>query len=156
MSFIDARMVFDTDGKRVSEKIGKLGQDLGSVNTQIGDLSGLQTSNKNNVVGAVNSLNSQLAQNVQRFEINNKTIRTQYDPNSCVLFQFDDAHEEDYTIAWKQIFEPEGVPFSLAAITDKVGTSGYFNYLSWEQLKELKDAGNTVASHTHTHTDASY
>ena len=72
-----------------------------------------------------------------------------YYPDALVSFVFDDGKLEDYT-RFKPIFESEGVPGCANVITSYVGVDS--DFMTMAQLKELKNLGWTVCSHTHTHT----
>lgn len=64
-----------------------------------------------------------------------------------VSFVTDDGQLTDYTIFYKKIFKPLGVPAS-AAIIGKAADKNP-KWLTTEQCKELKSDGWTVASHTY-------
>lgn len=74
-------------------------------------------------------------------------FRTNYYEGPLVSFVFDDGRIEDWE-RFKPIFESEGVPGCVNVIVSSVGNN---NFMTWDQLKELKDMGWTVASHTMTH-----
>ncbi len=59
----------------------------------------------------------------------------------CITF--DDGMLNNYTVAYP-ILKELGLKAYFFIIVSKVGTSGY---MSWEQLKELKDAGMIIGSH---------
>lgn len=73
--------------------------------------------------------------------------RHSYYDGTIVSFSFDDGTTADWT-RFKPIFESEGVPGCACLVTNLVGSDGR---MTWEQAKELKKLGWTVASHTHTH-----
>lgn len=64
-----------------------------------------------------------------------------------VSFVTDDGQLTDYTIFYKKIFKPLGVPASTAVIGKAVDINP--NWLTTEQCKEMKSDGWTVASHTY-------
>ena len=92
---------------------------------------------------------TQLAQNTHQTASVSASVRQGYYDGALVSFAFDDGRLTDYT-KFKPIFESEGVPGCCCLETGHVGTDGY---MTWEQAKELKSLGWTVASHTHTHID---
>ena len=61
----------------------------------------------------------------------------------------DDIKTEAYTIL-KSIFDQKGIKGSFAAITGKIGDSGY---LTESQLMDLHNDGHDIISHTVTHAD---
>lgn len=61
----------------------------------------------------------------------------------------DDIKSEAYTIL-KPILDQKGIKGTFAAITGKIGDSGY---LTEEQLLELHNDGHDIISHTVTHAD---
>lgn len=64
-----------------------------------------------------------------------------------VSFVTDDGQLTDYTIFYKKIFKPLGVPASTAVIGKAVDVNP--NWLTTEQCKEMKSDGWTIASHTY-------
>lgn len=64
-----------------------------------------------------------------------------------VSFVTDDGQLTDYTIFYKKIFKPLGVPASAAIIGKAADVNP--QWLTTEQCKELKSDGWTVASHTY-------
>lgn len=64
-----------------------------------------------------------------------------------VSFVTDDGQLTDYTIFYKKIFKPLGVPASTAVIGKAVDVNP--SWLTTEQCKEMKSDGWTVASHTY-------
>lgn len=64
-----------------------------------------------------------------------------------VSFVTDDGQLTDYTIFYKKIFKPLGVPASVAVIGKAVDVNS--KWLTTEQCKEMKSDGWTVASHTY-------
>lgn len=67
----------------------------------------------------------------------------------CVSFVTDDGQMTDYSIFFKQIFEQEGVPANTCIITNNIGSTK--DWMSKNQIDELKKSGWTVASHSATH-----
>jgi len=65
-----------------------------------------------------------------------------------VAITFDDGKIDNYEIAFP-IMKRYGIKASFFVPTKKIGTRGY---CSWKQLKEMARFGNTIESHTHSHT----
>jgi len=96
--------------------------------------------------------NQQLAEDAEKLDIRKYTNRI----SAIASFAFDDGSMADYT-RFKPIFESEGVPGCAAIITERT-EPGYVSptggtYMGEKELKELKELGWTVASHTHTHSN---
>lgn len=92
------------------------------------------------------SLNTELynMRNVLNYELNSKARKKR----GITVFTSDDGRAEEYTIA-KPIFESEGVPQSIAVVSDWVGTDGF---CSAEQLLELQnELGWEIMSHSKSH-----
>lgn len=70
-------------------------------------------------------------------------------PDRTVGISIDDAFLSVYREAFPRL-RKAGLPFTLFVATDPVdrGTGGYMN---WDQIRELKKAGVTIGSQTHTH-----
>jgi poly-beta-1,6-N-acetyl-D-glucosamine N-deacetylase len=70
-------------------------------------------------------------------------------PDHTVGISIDDAFMSFYREAFPRL-KKAGLPFTLFVATDPVdrGTGGYMN---WDQIRELKKAGATIGSQTHTH-----
>lgn len=70
-------------------------------------------------------------------------------PDRTVGITIDDAFLSVYTEAWPRL-KAAKIPFTLFVATEPVdqGTRGYMN---WDQIRELRDAGVTIGSQTHTH-----
>ena len=82
--------------------------------------------------------------NMINYELNSKGRKKR----GITVFVSDDGRIEEYTIA-KPIFESEGVPQSIAVVSDWVGTNGF---CSVEQLLELQnDLGWEIMSHSKSH-----
>jgi len=66
-----------------------------------------------------------------------------------IAISIDDAFSSVYREAWPR-FKKAGIPFSLFVATDPVDnrTGGY---MSWDQIRELRDGGVTIGSQTATH-----
>lgn len=70
-------------------------------------------------------------------------------PKKAVAITFDDAYLSIYTNAWPKLKELKW-PFTIFVnplqIDNKIA-----NMISWEQLKEMQDAGAIIANHGQTH-----
>jgi len=66
-----------------------------------------------------------------------------------VAITFDDAYPSVFDTALPML-KARGMPFTLFVATDLVGAAGG-GYLSWDQIKELKAAGGTIANHSTQH-----
>lgn len=74
-------------------------------------------------------------------------------PEKAVAITMDDAYLSIYTEAWPRLKEA-GFPFTVFTSTEAVdrATSGaYKRYMTWDQIRELKDAGVEIGHHSHTH-----
>jgi len=71
-------------------------------------------------------------------------------PDRVVAITFDDAYRSIYTTALP-LLRRHGWPFTIFVSTEFVGANPD-QYLSWDELKEMKAAGATIANHTHSHT----
>jgi peptidoglycan/xylan/chitin deacetylase (PgdA/CDA1 family) len=67
--------------------------------------------------------------------------------NSFTCNIFDDGTEDTYTIVFP-IMRSMGLRGTAAIISSLVGTPGY---MTWDQIRELRDAGWAIINHTHTH-----
>ncbi|HBF35034.1 TPA: hypothetical protein DDW35_10790 [Candidatus Sumerlaeota bacterium] len=63
------------------------------------------------------------------------------------LLTFDDGWKSDYDVAFP-LLRAKGVSAIFFITTDWVGTPGY---VTWEQLREMADAGMGIGSHGKTH-----
>ena len=70
-------------------------------------------------------------------------------PDYTVAITMDDAFLSIYTNAWP-ILKRENLPFTLFVSTDYVDYN-YSKYMSWEQIRELKNAGVTIGNHSKSH-----
>jgi len=71
-------------------------------------------------------------------------------PEKSVMLTFDDGHLDHYQNAFRILekYDMKGVFFIIA---NRPGQDG--NYADWEQIKEMSDRGNEIASHTVSHLD---
>lgn len=70
-------------------------------------------------------------------------------PDNTVAITFDDAYRTVYETAWPRL-RRAGFPFTLFASTGAID-SGAENIMSWDQLREMTEAGVTVGNHTVSH-----
>ncbi len=71
-------------------------------------------------------------------------------PQKPILITFDDGYIDNYQAAWP-ILRENDFRATFFIITSSVGSG----MMSWEQIHELADQGNSIASHTVTHPDLS-
>lgn len=64
-----------------------------------------------------------------------------------VILSFDDGWENQYTYAFP-LLQKYAMPAIFYVYTKPIG---YKNFLSWDNLKEMKEAGMEIGSHTVTH-----
>ena len=62
----------------------------------------------------------------------------------------DDADESFINIAWP-IFKENKIPVTLFVNTSTIVENNK-NYLSWDQIRQLKKEGVTIGAHSHTHS----
>ncbi len=70
-------------------------------------------------------------------------------PERTVGISVDDAFKSVYTNAWP-LLRRSGLPFTLFVSTDAVDRKGR-GYMSWDQIRELADAGVTIGNQTASH-----
>ncbi len=70
-------------------------------------------------------------------------------PDRTVGISIDDAYETIYTEAWPRLRDA-GLPFTIFISTGPVD-QGLEDIMSWDQIREMVDAGVTVGAHTKTH-----
>ena len=71
-------------------------------------------------------------------------------PDYAVVVTFDDAYRSVLTTALP-ILESHGFPATVFVATDAVGTNDRL-YLTWDELREMKARGISIANHSATHT----
>ena len=66
------------------------------------------------------------------------------------MITFDDTDEDQFTVGNSTLkkYGFKGVYFIM---TVSIGRKGRINYMTKEQIKQLADEGNTIASHTYDH-----
>lgn len=71
-------------------------------------------------------------------------------PEKSVVITFDDAYQNIFTNGWP-VLKEFGVPWTLFVTTDPIGqTAG--RYMSWDQVRELHEAGVVIANHSTDHS----
>lgn len=70
-------------------------------------------------------------------------------PDRAVAITIDDAYRSVYTEAWPRL-RKAGLPFTLFVATAPV-EQGLPGFMTWDQIRELRDAGVTIGAHTHSH-----
>lgn len=70
-------------------------------------------------------------------------------PDRTVGITIDDAYETVYTEAWPRLRDA-GLPFTLFISTDPVDRD-FEDMMSWDQIREMVNAGVTIGAHTVTH-----
>jgi len=70
-------------------------------------------------------------------------------PDRTVAITIDDAYRSVYTEAWPRL-RKAGLPFTLFVATKPVERR-LPGFMTWDQVRELRDAGVTIGAHTHTH-----
>lgn len=70
-------------------------------------------------------------------------------PDRAVAITIDDAYRSVFDEAWPRL-KAAGLPFTLFVATAPIERrqSGFMN---WNQIRTLRDAGATIAAHSHTH-----
>ena len=70
-------------------------------------------------------------------------------PEKTIGITIDDAFRSVYEIAYPKLRE-HNLPFTLFVATRPIDLK-LPDYMNWEQIRELRDAGITIGSQTHTH-----
>jgi peptidoglycan/xylan/chitin deacetylase (PgdA/CDA1 family) len=70
-------------------------------------------------------------------------------PNQSVAITIDDAYRSAYDVAWPRL-KKAGLPFTLFVSTDAIDNGGP-GFMTWDQIRELRDAGVTIGSHGAAH-----
>jgi peptidoglycan/xylan/chitin deacetylase (PgdA/CDA1 family) len=70
-------------------------------------------------------------------------------PDRAIGITIDDAFLSVYVEAWPRL-RAAGFPFTLFVATDAID-AGYSDYMSWDQIRELRDAGVVIGSQTASH-----
>ncbi|MBO9672300.1 MAG: polysaccharide deacetylase family protein [Sphingobacteriaceae bacterium] len=71
-------------------------------------------------------------------------------PEKPIMITFDDTDEDQFTVGSTTLkkYGFKGVYFIM---TVSIGRKGRINYMTKEQIRQLSDEGNTIASHTYDH-----
>ena len=70
-------------------------------------------------------------------------------PAKTVVLTFDDAYRSVYQQSFP-VLKEKGWPFTVFVTTQYLG-EGYRNYMSWQQLREIKKFGGEVGNHSLSH-----
>lgn len=70
-------------------------------------------------------------------------------PDRTVGITIDDAYRSVYTEAFPRL-KAAGLPFTLFVSTDSVDR-GLSGFLTWDQIREVRDAGNDIGAHSASH-----
>ena len=70
-------------------------------------------------------------------------------PDRTVGITIDDAYLSVFTQAWPRL-RKAGLPFTLFVATQPID-NGAKNYMSWDQIRAMRDAGVTIGSQSETH-----
>ena len=70
-------------------------------------------------------------------------------PERAVAITIDDAYRSVYTVAFPR-FEAAGMPFTVFVSTEPVD-QGLPGYMSWDDMREMAEAGATYANHGAAH-----
>lgn len=77
-------------------------------------------------------------------------IRTGRDlPDRTVGITIDDGYLSIYSEAFPRL-QAAGLPFTVFVSTDPIDR-GFSGFMSWDQIREMRDAGVTIGAHTATH-----
>lgn len=83
-------------------------------------------------------------------DFDQKTL-TQTSYSKLIILTFDDGYLDTYTDAFP-LLKKYGFTATFYIITNKVGED---NYMNWQQILDLKNAGMNIGSHTLSHPDLS-
>ncbi|MCG8547275.1 MAG: polysaccharide deacetylase family protein [Alphaproteobacteria bacterium] len=70
-------------------------------------------------------------------------------PDRAVAITIDDAYRSVYTEAWPRL-RATALPFTIFVATEPI-SANLPGYMTWDQLRELRDFGVTIGAHSHTH-----
>jgi peptidoglycan/xylan/chitin deacetylase (PgdA/CDA1 family) len=71
-------------------------------------------------------------------------------PAKSVAITFDDGYLDQYSVAYP-ILKSHNFTATFFVITNMVGRNGKYDYISWDQLKEMQNSGMDIESHTVNH-----
>lgn len=69
--------------------------------------------------------------------------------NRSVAITIDDAYRSAYDVAWP-LLKKANLPFTLFISTDSIDNGGP-GFMTWDQIRELRDAGVTIGAHGAAH-----
>ena len=70
-------------------------------------------------------------------------------PAKTVVLTFDDAYQSVYQQALP-VLKEKGWPFTVFVTTQYIG-EGYSNFMSWQQLREIRQSGGEIGNHSLSH-----
>ncbi len=70
-------------------------------------------------------------------------------PDRTVVITIDDGYRSIYTEAWPRL-KAAGLPFTVFIATAPIDQERP-GYMTWDQIREMRDAGVTIGAHTVTH-----
>tara|TARA_Y100001960_G_scaffold327011_1_gene412439 strand:- start:314 stop:1459 length:1146 start_codon:yes stop_codon:yes gene_type:complete len=70
-------------------------------------------------------------------------------PQHTVAITIDDAYQSIYTVAFPRLTEA-GLPFTVFVATDPIDAM-HSNFMTWDQIREIRDAGGNIGHHTASH-----
>lgn len=82
-------------------------------------------------------------------EIVDRLERGESLPDRTVALTVDDAYLSVYEVAWPMLKEAN-LPFTVFVAVESVDKQ-YAGYMSWDQIRELRDAGVHIGHHTYSH-----
>lgn len=82
-------------------------------------------------------------------EIVDRLERGESLPDRTVALTVDDAYLSVYDVAWPLLKEAN-LPFTVFVAVESVDKQ-YAGYMSWDQIRELRDAGVHIGHHTYSH-----
>ncbi|PHQ70658.1 MAG: chitin deacetylase [Sneathiella sp.] len=83
-------------------------------------------------------------------EIVDRLERGEELPDRTVALTIDDAYRSVFDVAWPMLRDAE-LPFTIFVSTEPVDKR-FSDYMTWDQLRLLRDAGVHIGHHAHTHT----
>lgn len=75
-------------------------------------------------------------------------------PDRAIGITVDDAFKSLYETGWPRL-KAAGFPFTLFVATDAID-KGLPDYMTWDQIREMRDAGVTIGSQTASHLHMAY
>ena len=71
-------------------------------------------------------------------------------PDRTIGITIDDAYRSVYEKAWP-VFREHDMPFTVFVSTEQLD-SGYANYMTWDMVRDLSEAGVTIGGHSQHHS----